>query len=392
MAALGGIYLGQSVIGGLIFQSLPAVLRAGGMGLGLLSLVPLFMLPHALKFAWAPAVERWRIGPEGLRRSRTIILWGQLLCVALMLGLLVPAGPVVLFSLLAGLALVSATIDIACDAFATEQLPPKGYTTGNGVQVGSAYLGAVVGGGAFLVVLQHAGWQVAILMLGLALLLAGLPLWRIPEVPLAIETTSPTRPNLRDALGRPLLRRGMLVVAVNQFGLRAAMALSTPFLVDAGLKLDTLGIIKGAGGVAAGLVGTVLGARLASRFGPARMLPILLFAQLAAFAGFAVIALLPGISPFVPAGLSVATGCLGGATFVTLYAAMMGWARGPQPGVDFSLLQCTDALVASAAGFGALALASRVGFFPVFALAAFIALGAALILPRFLAGEADDTA
>lgn len=39
LVAIGGIYAGQSVVGGLTFQAVPAVMRADGRGLDLIGLV-----------------------------------------------------------------------------------------------------------------------------------------------------------------------------------------------------------------------------------------------------------------------------------------------------------------------------------------------------------------
>ena len=56
--AIGGLYVAQSVIGGITWAGLPAVLRAEGVSLDRIGLVSLIALPWALKFLWAPAVDR----------------------------------------------------------------------------------------------------------------------------------------------------------------------------------------------------------------------------------------------------------------------------------------------------------------------------------------------
>lgn len=67
LTVVAGIYITQSAIGGLTFQGIPAVLRAEGAGLDVIGLVSLLMLPWALKFLWAPALERLRL-PLGRHR------------------------------------------------------------------------------------------------------------------------------------------------------------------------------------------------------------------------------------------------------------------------------------------------------------------------------------
>ena len=76
--AIAGIYVTQSLVSALSMQSLPALVRAAGGSLALAGATTLFMLPWALKFIWAPWIERWRLPPDRPeRRSRLLILRGQ---------------------------------------------------------------------------------------------------------------------------------------------------------------------------------------------------------------------------------------------------------------------------------------------------------------------------
>ena len=73
--AIAGIYVTQSLVSALSMQSLPALVRAAGGSLALAGATTLFMLPWALKFIWAPWIERWRLPPDRPeRRSRLLIL------------------------------------------------------------------------------------------------------------------------------------------------------------------------------------------------------------------------------------------------------------------------------------------------------------------------------
>lgn len=61
--AIAGVYVTQSLVSALSMQSLPALVRAAGGSLALAGATTLFMLPRALKFIWAPWIERWRLPP-----------------------------------------------------------------------------------------------------------------------------------------------------------------------------------------------------------------------------------------------------------------------------------------------------------------------------------------
>ena len=83
--AIAGIYVAQSLVSGLTFQSFPAILRSSGAPLDQIGLVSLALLPWALKFLWAPAVERYRMGGHR-RRSRQIVIAGEIVVAAALLA------------------------------------------------------------------------------------------------------------------------------------------------------------------------------------------------------------------------------------------------------------------------------------------------------------------
>jgi MFS transporter (putative signal transducer) len=84
--AIAGVYVTQSLVSALSMQSLPALVRAAGGSLALAGATTLFMLPWALKFIWAPWIERWRLPPDSPeRRSRLLILRGQVAFAALLM-------------------------------------------------------------------------------------------------------------------------------------------------------------------------------------------------------------------------------------------------------------------------------------------------------------------
>lgn len=82
--AIAGVYVTQSLVSALSMQSLPALVRAAGGSLALAGATTLFMLPRVLKFIWAPWIERWRLPPGSERRSRMLILRGQVALAAIL--------------------------------------------------------------------------------------------------------------------------------------------------------------------------------------------------------------------------------------------------------------------------------------------------------------------
>ncbi|STD95614.1 yersiniabactin-iron transporter permease YbtX [Escherichia coli] len=167
--AIAGVYVTQSLVSALSMQSLPALVRAAGGSLALAGATTLFMLPWALKFIWAPWIERWRLPPGSQeRRSRMLILRGQVALAAILtivaaIGWFGREGGfpdtqiVALFVLFMVAGTVASTIDIASDGFCVDQLTRTGYGWGNSVQVGGSYLGMMCGGGVFLMLSAASG-------------------------------------------------------------------------------------------------------------------------------------------------------------------------------------------------------------------------------------------
>ena len=270
--AIAGVYVTQSLVSALSMQSLPALVRAAGGSLALAGATTLFMLPWALKFIWAPWIERWRLPPGSQeRRSRMLILRGQvalaaILTIAAAIGWFGREGGfpdtqiVALFVLFMVAGTVASTIDIASDGFCVDQLTRTGYGWGNSVQVGGSYLGMMCGGGVFMMLSAASGWPVAMLMMAVLIMALSLPLWRITEP--TRTATIPHVPALGYALRRKQARLGLLLVLMLNSGMRFVLPLLAPLLLDHGLSMSALGALFSGGNIAAGIAGTLAGGLL----------------------------------------------------------------------------------------------------------------------------------
>ena len=341
--AIAGVYVTQSLVSALSMQSLPALVRAAGGSLALAGATTLFMLPWALKFIWAPWIERWRLPPGSQeRRSRMLILRGQvalaaILTIAAAIGWFGREGGfpdtqiVALFVLFMVAGTVASTIDIASDGFCVDQLTRTGYGWGNSVQVGGSYLGMMCGGGVLIMALS-------------------LPLWRITEP--TRTATIPHVPALGYALRRKQARLGLLLVLMLNSGMRFVLPLLAPLLLDHGLSMSALGALFSGGNIAAGIAGTLAGGLLMKYTSPGRALLTAYGVQgIALLAVVMTLMMAPGhlllqILQCLVIVQSISLAC----ALVCLYATLMSLSSPLQAGVDFTLFQCTDAAIAILAG------------------------------------------
>ena len=383
--AIGGIYVAQSVIGGVTFTALPAVLRERNLPLDQIGLIYLAVLPWAIKFLWAPAVERYRLPSYGRNRSRIIVLAGGLTSAAgLALAGLVGLGSItLLLACLIVVAFAAATVDIACDGYAVEVLSEEHYGWGNAAQVGGAYLGAALGSGLFLILVEPLDWTPSVLLMALLIVLLGL-FFVVQAGAREVPRQRDHVPSLRDALGRSGVRSGILLAVVYVAAQKWGQAMLGPFLVDSGVDLGTIGTINGLGGLCIGFAGAFLGGALVRRWGAFPVMIAGVVLQALAYGAFAALAFSGAggsTALIVVLALASSSGIMA-FSFVALYAQFMGLADPRQGGVDFTLFQCADALTGMLGGMGAGWLAQHFGHSACFAVSASVAVAA---LPVMLA-------
>lgn len=373
---VGGLYVGQSIIGGLTFIALPSVLRERNLPLDQIGLLYLAVLPWAFKILWAPVVERYRLPAAGHSRSRSIVLVGGLIsAVGLVLtGLIGPTSFMPLLAVLLLIAFATSTSDIACDGHAVETLSERYHGWGNAAQVGGAYLGSAIGSGLFLVLVAQYGWGVSCFAMAGLLIVLGL-LFVLSPAPLSPGRNH--RPSLRQALRRKDMHLGLALAAVNVIAQKWGVSMLGPFLIDSGLDLTSLGIVNGVGGMAVGFICALIGGALVRLWSARTVLALALVLQAMALSGLAFAAWKGGIGQPLLLILALASSsgimALG---FVALYAQFMVVSDPRQAGIDFTLLQCMDALVSMAGGMGSGWVAQHWGYGPYFGMAAFLALAA----------------
>ena len=379
LSGIGGLYVAQSVIGGITWTGLPAIMRSEGVPLDQIGYVSLIALPWALKFLWSPWVERYRLPPAGKNRSAEIVAIGGLICVVglFLAGNLSPGEAMPLLGCLTIVAFAASTVDIACDGFAVQSLAKAEHGWGNAAQVGGAYLGSAIGGGLFLFLVGIFGWSWAAWTMTAVLVLLGLPflLGAARNLP---EEARQHVPSLGAALKRPELRRGLLVSAAFVIAQKTAMGMIGPFLVDAGFDVATIGLLNGLGSIFVGLGAALLGGLCVRLWGVRTVLVLSLLIQAAFLALFSFAAftrLLPE-SLLVIAAIGSSSGIMAFG-FVALYAQFMRWSDPKQAGVDFTLFQCMDALVSIIGGMLAGQVANAFGYGIFFGCAAALAVGAA---------------
>lgn len=384
---LGGLwaaYIAQSVIGGLTWGGLPAVLRDRGLPLDRIGLLSLLILPWALKFLWSPWLEAWRLPAGRPNRTAAIVAIGGSVAVA-GLGItgLLPLHPLLPVLVALGIvALATATVDIAVDGHAVGVLRGAELGWGNAAQVGGAYVGSAIGAGLLLVMVARIGWTGAVWFM--AGLVAVLLIWFAMTVRgSASSRVEGPRPSLRRALARRDIRQGLMLTAIFVVAQKLSLGMLGPFLIDMGIPLEMVGLLNGFGSLVLGLLGALLGGAAVQRWGVRTTMSGALMSQAILMLCLA----LSGSGVMLPPALPVAAALLSGSAlsaigFTALYAQFMRWSDPRQGGVDFTLFQCLDGALSMVLGIGAGIVAQRAGYGIFFGLSAVLPVLAVLMLGR----------
>ena len=376
--ALICLYLVQGLPHGFFGQAMPVLMREQGLELTVIGMLSLLALPWALKFIWAPLLDRFSIYRDEYRRS-WILLMNY--CAAALL-LVIALQPVEFWvqqhlGLFAAMLLVLnffiATQDIATDAMAVENLKATERGIGNGVQVAGYRVGMVLAGGVLVAFFGWFGWQGALLLLALAMVAGTLPLWRFQPKAHVVDN-QPLWPLWLAFFRAPGAALWLLMIFLFKFGDAFGTQMIRPMLVDHGLTLEQLGVILGSIGFAAGLFGALAGGWLVSRVG--RQSALLGFLLMEAFALLSYLGI-NGQDLFHIYLAVVLEHIAGGMATAALFTIMMDRCREHCAAADYALQSCVvvvSGMIAGAlSGFSARALGYD-GHFVVAALLCIVAL------------------
>ena len=295
----------------LLFNLLPAWLRSEQVDLKTIGLFALIQFPYTWKFLWAPLLDRYMVPLLGRRRGWMLTTQAGLLLVISMLGAFSPQHDIETIAWVATLlALLSATQDIALDAYRRELLPDSELGLGNSVHVNAYRVAGLVPGSLSLVLADHLPWHMVFIITAL-FMLPGMVMTLLVSEP---HRASPPK-TLREAVVEPFheffTRHGwqsaLLILAFLLFyklGDSMCTALATPFYLDMGYSKTDIGLVAKNAGLWPAVIGGLLGGLWMVKIGINRALWLFGVVQIASIFGFAWLAFIGHHSTVGPAALT----------------------------------------------------------------------------------------
>jgi PAT family beta-lactamase induction signal transducer AmpG len=321
----------------LLLNLLPAWLRTEGINLKVIGAFALIQIPYTWKFLWSPFLDRYVIAALGRRRGWMLLTQLALMAAIPWMGTLSPRDELswVIYAATA-VAFLSATQDVAIDAYRRELLSNAELGLGNAVHVNAYRIAGLIPGSLSLILADHFSWPIVFTVTGL-FMLPGLAMTLMVAEP-AVAAAPPK--TLREAvvepfrefIGRAGVGSALLVLGfifLYKLGDSMCTALATPFYLDMGFSKSDIGLIAKNAGLWPSVIGGLLGGLWMLRLGINRGLWLFGVVQVVSILGFAWLSRIgpfPEIGPSERSALAIVIGFealgvgLGAAAFVAYIA------------------------------------------------------------------------
>ncbi len=380
------LYFAEGFPFGLVFDAFPVYFRFHGVSLATIGLLSLAGLPWTVKFLWAPAVDL-----IGSRRSWVVGCQAFLALTLILILTMEPSESGLVLWMIMAIAVLSATQDIAIDAYTIELLDESEMGPANGLRVTTYRIALIAAGGLFVAMAGWIGWKGAFTVAAMVLAMYAIVSSRAPsrphinylpegagsqDVPLAQRVWAP--------LGQFLRRRGFVAVMVFillfKLGDMSLGPMVRPFWVDRNFTPLQIGLVPGGLGVIFTIIGALLGGSLTRRWGIFHALWILGLAQAGSNLTYATAAALPPSTALMYTASAVESFC-GGLGAAPYLAFLMSICDKKYAATQYALLSAlfglTRALSGAVSGFAA----ERFGYATYFTATFFLAFPAYALLP-----------
>jgi PAT family beta-lactamase induction signal transducer AmpG len=371
----------------LVGSTLQAWYADQGLPILTIGLLGLVGQPYVFRFLWAPLMDRFIPNRLGRRRGWILIAQGGIVGGLLLMSMLSPQQQTLLLAFCAlGLAFLSASQDIAIDAYRTEILKDNE----NGLGASAAVLGyrvaTLLSGGLSLIMAQYLGWGLTYQIMALIMLAMLAVTYFIKEPSVIIHHESLTQSLINPFKELLVREKGLLVlVFIFLYKLGEAFTSTSSGMVNAFLLQDlhfdlaTVGLVNKVFGISAIMLGSLVAGFVMLRlslfkallyFGLLQAVTNILFIVLAANAKSTPLLVLAVVGDNLAAGMGT----------TAIVAFMMWWINKSYTASQFALLSAIAALPRVIAGPITGLIQPAIGWVHFFELAFLLALPCLLVL------------
>jgi PAT family beta-lactamase induction signal transducer AmpG len=362
---------------GLVNETVPIFLRIHGASLVDIGQLNKLSLPWSLKWLWAPLVDR-----HGSRRGWIAVCLAGLAILTLLLGHseadTLGKG---LWLLLFAMVFLSATQDIAIDAYTIQSTTTRELGVANSVRITLYRVAMLTAGGLLIWLAGRIAWQASFTTGAAVLGLLAVGALLLPRVDRVLAAPQNLWEPLRELFARPGIWAVIVFALIFKFDIAALEPMMRPFWVDRGLTLQEIGAVVTSGRLVATVAGAALGGVFTTRYGIFTALWALGLVQAFSSLGYWATAHTVETKSLVVAAAyfeSFAAG-LGTAAYL---AFLMSVCEKRYAATQFAVLSAFLALTRWIAGDFSGHLAEQMGYAHYFLLTFFLGLPAFALIPR----------
>jgi len=246
-------------------STLQAWLATTDVDIQTVALFSLIGLPYTFKFIWAPIMDRFIPPFMGRRRGWILITQVVLVLIILQMAFTDPEQHIYFLGILAlALAFMSASQDIAIDAYRADLLRPEERGFGAAVTTSSYRIAMLVSGGLAWIIADNLGWQFTYCLMAALLGICIVATFWGPEP--VVSEKPPV--SLQDAVVKPLKeflfrKHGLwllVFIIIYKFADASAIALNSLFFIrEQGFTLTETGVLYKWLGITATIIGAFIG-------------------------------------------------------------------------------------------------------------------------------------
>jgi len=344
-------------------------------------------LPYTIKYLWSPLMDRFVPPFMGRRRGWMLVTQVALMITIAAMAFSQPkAHPGILALLALLVSFCSASQDIVVDAYRTEVLLPDELGPGAGVHILGYRIAMLTSGAIALILADRMPWQMVYLLMAGSLTVGITASVLSPEPTLPMKTPKSLKEAViepfREFLGRQGAYWILLFIILYKLDIVMATALLTPFLLSIGFSMTVIGAVTKWLGMAATIIGTLVGGALVTKmgmkmslwvFGVLQSLSVLTFYALAKI-GHNYTALVAAI------GLENLCNGMGTAAYTAFLMSLCDRRfTATQYALLTSLMAVTRVIIGAPTGF----IANKFGWSNYFVISALAAIPALLLLLRY---------
>ncbi len=266
-------------------STLQAWFTEANVNLTMIGTLSLVGIPYSLKFLWAPILDHYRLPILGRRQDWVLVSQLGLALSLFILANLNPQSNAVSMGVVALLvAFLSATQDIAIDAYRTDILHVNERGLGASYTVFAYRIAALISGGFALICADYLGWKLTYEIMAVSVLLCAIPTIRSPQVNIVATSSNHFYQTInlaiRDLLQRDNIYLLLLFIALYKIGDAFALQLFTNFLLHGlDFTLTEVGLAYKVVSFLATILGAFVGGLFLVRWNIYRALLIFGFAQ-----------------------------------------------------------------------------------------------------------------